>query len=143
MQNPIQTLRQKIYDVLSAAFPKITVYRDGVPRLGAKIPSIAITHVSGSESQAGLGRRIGGGEGEAVRIRLQLDVFHTTQAKADETADQIMKTMFENMSSLRTAGVVKQQMIVCVDVGPEEEMSRGEYRKLIDYEFTVEFKPEV
>jgi len=139
---PIQTLRQKIYDVLSAAFPNITIYRDGVPRVGAKIPSIAISHVSGSEYLTAMGRRIGSSvEGEAVRLRFQLDIFQDAQDKVDDAADKVIKTMFANMDVFREIGVEKAQMIVCVDVAPETEMTRSEFRKLIDYEFTVEFQP--
>jgi hypothetical protein len=142
VSTPIQTLRQKIYDILSAAFPNIDVYRDGVPRIGVKIPSIAITHVSGSEYLTAMGRQIGGGgEGEAVRLRLQIDVFHTTQNNADDAAEKVMRAIFTNMGELRQIGVEKAQMIVCVDVAPEEEMARNEFRKLIDYEFILEYQP--
>jgi hypothetical protein len=130
-----------LYDVLASGLSGLEVYRDGIPRIGAKIPSVAITHVSGSSSSAAFADRISAlEEGENVRIRLQIDVFHTSQRDLDTVSDTIMKLLFNAKNTLEAAGVLKYHMIVCSDVAPEEATARNEYRKLIDYEFTLERK---
>ncbi|MBS7646146.1 hypothetical protein KEJ44_08975 [Candidatus Bathyarchaeota archaeon] len=137
-QNPHQALRRALYEILDAALD-VEVYRDGIPRLGAKIPSVSITYVGGSGAGLGMGRWIAADtQGEALTLRVQLDLFHSSQAGLDRLADQIYTALFDGYALLFAAGVLAYRPIVSMDVPPEEQMSRGEYRKIIDYEFVVE-----
>lgn len=139
MQNPAQTLRQRLYEVLDAALD-VEVYRDGIPRLGAKIPSVSITYVGGAGSGLGMGRWIAADtQGEALTLRVQLDLFHSTQAALDVLADQVYDALFNGYAQLFTAGVLAYRVVLSADMPPEEELSRGEYRKVIDYEFIIEY----
>ncbi|MEM2122912.1 MAG: hypothetical protein QXE79_04665 [Candidatus Bathyarchaeia archaeon] len=139
MQDPYRTLRQRLYEVLDAAL-KVEIYRDGIPRLGAKIPSVSITYVGGSGASLGMGRWIAAGtQGEALTMRVQLDLFHSSQADLDDLADKVYDALFDAYAQLSAASVLAYRVVLSADMPPEEQLSRGEYRKIIDYEFLVEY----
>jgi len=136
--NPVQALRRKLYEVLDAALD-VEVYRDGIPRLGAKIPSVSISHVGGSGEPLGLGRWItASAQGEALILCVQLDVFHSSQADLDALADQVYNVLFNAYADLAAIGVLAYRITLSMDMPAEEQLSRSEYRKVLDYEFLLE-----
>lgn len=134
---PIQTVRNTVYTILSEGLSGTQIYKWGIPQGGVVIPCVVISHVSGSSSPIGLGRVTPNGYGDLTRIRLQIDCFHRSEELVDQLGDSVKNTIEKARSTLRNSGIVDAKMIVYVSVG-SEEAARG-YRKIIDYEFFVEY----